>query len=341
MGRAAIWLALAGITFFVVTRFASLPALGRAFARMSLPWLGAALGMHLVFFLLYGLLYRTTFAMVGVRSRVWDLLPVYFAASVANVVAPTGGATGAALFIANAHRRGQSPGRAAVGVLVVLIADLLTLVPFLAWGLHELRRTSGMVGGWVLAGAAIYLALMLVLSSALWLANREAAEEAAILRWVERVVNRAWWRLRRRPMLTEGWAERTARQLADAAVAVARNPRRVGRITLLGLLLHVVNLGDLWAVFQALGQPVAPGALVCGFALGIVFFVIGVIPQGVAVVEGVMAYVFTTLGYPPGTVGAAVLVFRALNFVLPVLIGTVFVRRVAAEVAGAQGVPGA
>lgn len=325
--RWLLWVVFLGAMLLVVTRFASLEQLARAFAQASIPFVVAAIALHVGYFLVYALIYREGFAVVGVRAPYGHVLPLYFASTVANAIAPVGGAAGAAVFVADARLRGQSAARAAVGMLVVLLADLATLFPFIAWGLLVLGR-RGAIAGWIWLGAGAYTAFVLLLVGGILLSRRAAWREARVLGFVERRVNRLWDRIRHRPLLRPGWAEDTAEHLSAAAAAVSGAKGKVAVLTLLGLLLHAVNLGDLWALFGAFHQPVTPGPLVAGFSMGIVFFIVGIVPQGVAVVEGVMSLVFTSLGFSPARVAATVVAFRGLNFFLPILVGLFFFRRI-------------
>ena len=61
-------------------------------------------------------------------SRLRDLFPLLFGAIFVNVVAPAGGASGAALFVDHAARSGQSTARTAAGILLQLITSLGALV---------------------------------------------------------------------------------------------------------------------------------------------------------------------------------------------------------------------
>jgi uncharacterized protein (TIRG00374 family) len=266
------------------------------------------------------------FALVGVDGTMGNLLPVYLASNVANALAPTGGAAAAALFIENARARGQSAARAAVGVGFVLFADLATVVPFLGVGLWFLQYRHDLKAYETL-GALSFVALLALLIVALHLARRSNGLLEWVLGALSTLVNAVGQKLRRRTWLAPGWATRTAEQFAGAAHAIARNPRQLGVALSLALALNLISATALMILFVAYQQPVAPGALLAGFGLGIVFYVISVIPQGIAVVEGVMALVFTSLGYPGHKVAAIVLTFRGLRYWMPIVVGMLFVRR--------------
>lgn len=329
------WLLLLVVLVVVVSRFTDLRQLGQALARAHVGWILVATLIHVVFFLLHGNLYRLGFRSVGVRSTVAGLLPVFFASTYLNAVAPSGGTAGAAVFVADARRRGESPARAAVGTVVVLIVDLATLLPFLAGGLIVLGRRDHLAA-YDLAGAGLYLVFVGGLVVALALARRHVRLLTRTLRWIERQVVRVTSWLRRPSPLGEAWARRMATELSAAASAVFSSPRTVTELTLTGMVLHVVNLVGLYALFLAFDQPLDLGAGLAAFALGIVFYVIAVVPQGLAAVEGIMGLVFTSLGMPPAPALGIILSFRGMNFWLPLALGLFFVRRLPDLGAGVQ-----
>ncbi len=94
------------------------------------------------------------------------------------------------------------------------------------------------------------------------------------------------------------------------------------------LASHLVNLACVYVIFLAFRRPLDFGPLVAGYAMGFVFWVVSPTPQGIGVVEGVMALVYTSLGVPAATAVLAALTFRGLAFWLPLLIGFFLLRRV-------------
>lgn len=328
MLRRWLWMVLlVGVVVLVISRFTNLQHLGDALARANWWWLAAATALHAAFFLLHGNLYRLGFESVGVASTVRGLLPVFFASTYLNAVAPSGGTAGAAVFVADAQRRGESPARAAVGTVVVLIADLATLLPFLAGGLVFLAR-RGRLAYYDLLGASLYLVFVSGLILALTLARHRVRALTRMLGWIERIIGRvaAWFR--RQSPLGRSWAERVAADLSAAAVAVFGSTSTVLKLLAAGTALHLVNLVGLYALFPAFEQKLNIGTGLAGFSLGIVFYVIAIVPQGLAAVEGIMGLVFTSLGMPAAPALGIILAFRAMNFWLPLVIGLFFVKRV-------------
>jgi uncharacterized protein (TIRG00374 family) len=317
------WLLLAvfvGVTIWVISRFTGIKDLGAAMSQAHWPWLVVGVVVHMAYFIMYAKLYQLSFDVVGVKSNTWGLLPVMFSALFANTIVPSGGTAGGAIFIADAARRGQSGARAAVGTLLVMLIDLATLVPFLAYGLAFLS-VNLQLHAYDLITSAMFVSFIVLLVAGLILAHHEPGWLRRVLGWIRRAANRVGGLFKHPDLVGEDWPDKNAQDLAAAAGAISEYPDKLAWALGWAILMHIVNLGGLWALFLAFRQPIQLGALVAGFAMGIVFFVINVLPQGVAAVEGIMALVFTSVGIPSDTTVAVVLSFRAVNFYLPIIFG--------------------
>lgn len=324
--RIVLWLLLVALMLVVITRFTSLKTLGATLIQARWQWVLVAIATHLIYFVLYTRLYQVGFRVVDVRSRMRDLLPLFFASVFVNAVAPSGGAAAGALFVDDANRRGQSGARAAVGTVLVLVTDLATLIPFLAFGIVFLSRRRNLQF-YDIIGAAIFVIFTSILMSLLVLAKWKPDRLRQLLNWTRQIVNTVGGWFRHPDLLAEDWAGRNAAEFADASGAIARHPQRLLHTCFLGLVLHALNVAGLYALFLAYAQSVQPGTLIAGFGLGIVFYVVSVVPQGVAAVEGVMGAVFTSMGIPAAKAITIVMAFRGLNYWLPLILGFFFVHR--------------
>jgi uncharacterized protein (TIRG00374 family) len=330
--RTALLLVLfLGFTVLVVSRFSDARDLFATLASGLWPWVLVGVVIHSLYFSFYAVLYQIGFSVVGVRTRAYALLPVVFASLFVNAVAPLGGAGGAALFINHVGKRGESGGRAAIGLILVLIADLATLIPFMIIGLFYLYQQDKLQN-YDLVGGGIYLFFIGGLVFLMLLSTWQQENVRLFLNWVRRVANHigAWFK--RPGLLDQDWADHNTRELNLAAHTITSHPRQLTLVMLWGFMLHVLNLIGLYAFFLAFRQPVSLGGLVAGFVLGIVFFIVSFIPQGVGAVEGIMALVYTSLGIPSAKAIAIALVFRGVNFWLPLLVGLLLIRRITAPI---------
>jgi uncharacterized protein (TIRG00374 family) len=317
------WLLVAvfiGITIVVISRFTGLKDLAAAMSEAYWPWLVLGVAIHAGYFVMYAKLYQLCFDVVGVESTTAGLLPVMFSALFANTIIPSGGTAGGAIYVTDAAQRGQSGARAAVGTVLVMLSDLATLIPFIAYSLFFLAA-RGSLRWFVSVTTGMFLAFLILMTAGLILADRRPDWLRRVLERLRTLINIVAGWFKHPDLVGEDWPERNAHDLATASDAIVRFPRKVTLALGWAFFLHFVNLAGLFAFFRAFRQPVQLGTLVSGFAIGIVFFVINVLPQGVAATEGIMALIFTSQGVPSETSVAIVLAFRAVNFYLPIVFG--------------------
>ena len=313
-------LVLVGFTWFILTRFASFGELLSRLVQGLWGWVLLAFVMHFFYFFLYAVLYHFSFRAVGVRLTTLQLFPVLFAALFVNAVAPAGGAGGAAIFIDYAARRRQSGARTAVGVLLTLVTDLFTLIPFIGFGVvflsnqHHLR-----VYEWL--AFLFYVIFVLGLAGLLMAAYWKPAWLRALLHKLQGWANQLGEMVNHPDLLSEQWAERNANEFIDGAGAVAQRPRILAEVLMIGVLLHLINMIGLYAFFLAYQQPVSMGTLNAAFSLGIVFFIVTIVPQGVGAVEGIMGLILVDMGVSRTTAGVIALAYRGVNFWIPIVIG--------------------
>ena len=325
--RWIFWLLIIGFLWLVVSQFNEAKRLVETMVNGQWQWIVAALGIQGLYYIAFTGSYQRAFATVGVKSNLWELMPVTFGSLFVNVVAPAGGATGAALFVDEAARRGQSPTRAATGTLLQLVCDFGAFTLILITGLIYLSIQQDLQLYEAL-GALTLLAITLALSSVLGLGFWRPHLLERLLNWIQRTSIWINERIKFIPSLTEDWAEKNAREFNQASWAIVDHPYHLAQTLALTLAAHLLDLTTLYFLFRTFHQPIKFGTLIAGYAMGILFWIISITPQGIGVVEGVMALVYTSLKVPAETATAVSLVFRGLTFWLPLLLGFILLRRV-------------
>ncbi len=324
--RVIFWVLLIAFLWVLATRFVEIKNLITTLATGQWQWIAAALLLQTIFYLVFTALYQSAFYTVDVRARLLRLLPLTFAAIFVNVVAPSGGASGAALFMDDAAQRGESPSRVAAGNLLQVIADYLGFTLVLVVGLvylffvHDLQTYE-------IAAAVILMVITTGMTGVLLVGLWRPALLRRLLSWARGLVNGIFRRLKRPPALDESWVEENAGEFIAAASAVVAHPARLARTVAISLLSHFVNIASLYAVFRAFHQNIGLGVLVAGYSIGILFWIVSITPQGIGVVEGVMALVYTSLGVSGSVAAVVSLTWRGLSFWLPMLIGFVVLRK--------------
>jgi uncharacterized membrane protein YbhN (UPF0104 family) len=190
-----------------ISHFTQVKELVKTLAGGRWEWILTAALIQVINYVVFTAAYQSAFTTVGVQSRLLDLIPVMLGSRFMNVVAPSGGASGAAVFIDDAIRRGQPPARAAAGLLLQLVSDYIAFTLILAGGLTYLFFQQNLKTYEVVA-ALVLLLVTLTLSSTLMLGFWRADLLRRLLSWVQRAVNALGVKLHRAPLLSEDWAER-------------------------------------------------------------------------------------------------------------------------------------
>jgi hypothetical protein len=108
------------------------------------------------------------------------------------------------------------------------------------------------------------------------------------------------------------------------------SPASIVHLVAIALAAHALSAASLGALGFAFGHPLPLRGLVAAYALGLVTWIFSPVPQGIGVVEGVIAATTASLGVPLRAAILMALAFRALTFWLPMLAGFVLVRRLKA-----------
>ena len=312
--------------WIVISRLTELQQLKDTLAQGQWSWIWAAVFSQMVFYTVFSASYQAAFATVGVTSRTRDLIPVVLGSLFVNVVVPSGGAGGAALFADDLSRRGQSKVKTAAGILLQLIADYSSFTLLLIPGLVYLFIEHDLKSYEVVA-AVILLLTTTGLSCILLLGIWKPEWLHRLFGWSQRTANWLFGRLQRSLNMAEDWAQKNADEFNQASAAVAGNPSGLMRAIVVLLISHILHITTLYLLFRAFNQPVGLGTLMAGYAIGLLFWIVSPTPQGIGIVEGMMTLTFTSLGISSAVGATVALAFRGLTFWLPMLLGFFAVQR--------------
>ena len=324
--RWIFWIVIIAFLWVVISRFSEIKKLAETLMSGQWQWVAVAALTQVIFYITYTALYQSAFLTVGVKSKLFELLPVTFGSIFLNVAAPSGGASGAALFVDDASRRGQSAARATVGTLLVMVADFSAFLVLLVAGMVYLF-THHTLKIYEIVAAVFLIVIIGGLTGFLLLGLWRPQWLQKVLSWLRGFANRIARMLRRPDFLDEAWVERNTAEFTEAAIAIAAQPAMLMQTLGIAFASHLINLTSLYFVFLAFQQKVHFGVLVAGYAMGILFWIVAITPQGIGVVEGMMTLVFASLGIPIERATVIALAFRGLSFWLPLAIGFILLRR--------------
>jgi phosphatidylglycerol lysyltransferase len=325
--RLLLWLVFGAATWLLASHVPDLIALASTM-RTGLPaWIAAATALQVAYYACYVATFRQSFVAVGVVRPYREYVPAVLGSLFANVVVPAAGTAGPALVVDDSSQHGASVARSTAGVVVSELADFSGFAIIVFGGLIYLAILRRLTS-YELVAAGLLLVLVLAFVAVLLLGVLHPAALLRTLTALQSLVTRLRRVVRRAQAETDSdWASRQAAEFSEAAGLVAAHPRELARAWAFSLLGHTADLVSLGCLALAFGWR-SPGSIIAAYAVGVLLWVISIVPQGIGVVEGAMTLVFVSFGAPAATAAAITLAFRGLSFWLPFAIGGVLLRRV-------------
>lgn len=315
---------LAGIVF-VIFRFSELKNIIDTLHRSDLRFLIAAVVIELIWMFNSATDYGSLYRLVGLKEKTPHLVLVATAANFVNVIAPSVGIGGMAVFLDDATRQNHPTGRVTVVGVLYILFDYLAFFCVLALGFIVLIRRNNLNAGEITA-TAILLAIATGVAFLLYLGYKSAERLGNTLAWLARLINRILRPFLHRNYLQEDRARYFAVEVAEG-IAMLRGKRR----GLLWPFLFALNnfallICVLAFTFLAWGTPFSVGTLVGGFAIAYLFLIVSPTPSGLGVVEGAMTIALNTLRVQWEAAVLITLTYRFITFWFPLAIGAVAFR---------------
>lgn len=306
--------------YFVISRFAQLQEIINTLQRGTPRWLLLAIAVQGAWLLNVAASFRAIYRLLGIEEQIGHLLQVAAAANFVNVVTPSMGMGGMAVFVVDGKRRALPSGRVSTAVAMYVVYDYLGFLIVLALGLfilfrHQQLRTAE------IGAAAIFLVVSIVLGSLVFAGMRSEGQLERLLTRMGSWVNRLLHPLLRRPYLDLERAHEFAHDVADGLKEARRS--REGLLLPAGLALSnkALLVAILFLMFLAFGQGFTVPALIAGFSMGYLFLIVSPTPSGVGFVEGAMTLTLNSMDVPLAPAAIISLAYRGITFWLPLAYG--------------------
>jgi uncharacterized protein (TIRG00374 family) len=320
MGKFIVVIALFLGIAIVVLSFSELETIVMTLQQAHPLYFLLALLFQIAWFYVVGRMYHSIYHLLGLQESPLTLGRIATAANFINVVAPTAGVGGIALFAAEARRRGHPPGRVTVAAALFLLLDQAAFLCILALGLVILIRRNDLGAGEITASLFL-LAIAVTYAFVLYLGYRSEQKLGDLLAKMVRLVNRILKPFIHREYLSEGRAHEFAHEISDGLSGLTEKTTSLVRPVLWGLLSKTLLMGVLLSSFLSFDVPFSAGTIIAGFAIAYLFFVVSPTPSGIGIVEGIMPIALSSLRVDWSQAVIITLAYRAVTFWLPLGIG--------------------
>jgi uncharacterized protein (TIRG00374 family) len=310
---------------FVIGRFAELQSIFETLKRGDWRFLVIALGVQLAWLFNIAMIFRVIYRALGIEEKMTRLAMMSAAATFANVVAPSVGMSGVAVFISEARRKGYSPARATLAGVLYILFDYAGFLCVLTLGLIVLFRRNDLNLPELIASFILFL-LAMVIASLLYLGMRSAETLGSVLAWMARQVNRVLFPFLHRQYLSEQRAIEFAHDAAEGLRELQKKPKDLILPLLLALSSKTLLILVLFLMFMAFKVPLSIGTLIAGFSIGYLFLIISPTPAGLGFVESGLTLALASMYVPLSAAAVIVIAYRGYTFWLPFAIGGIALR---------------
>jgi glycosyltransferase 2 family protein len=310
---------------FAILRFSEIKNILNTLHHSNYRFLIAALIVELIWLFNSATDYGSIYRLVGLKEKTLHLILVATASNFVNIIAPSVGIGGIAVFLDDAKRQNHSTGRVTVvGVLYVLF-DYVAFFCVLALGFVVLIRRNNINAG-ELTAAAILLAIASGVAFLLYLGYKSAERLGKTLAWLARGINRILRPFIHRDYLQEERAHTFSSEVAEGIAMLRGKQKQMGWPFLYALNNFALLICVLAFTFLAWGTPFSVGTLVGGFAIAYLFLIVSPTPSGLGVVEGAMTIALNTLRVQWEAALLITLTYRFITFWFPFAVGAVAFR---------------
>jgi len=310
---------------YVIWNLAEVEAIGDTFQRGNWRYLTFALVLEVIWLINVAGSYWGIYHALGLNENIDTLLLASSGAYFVNVLAPSAGASGLAVFISTARRRGYSTARTTVAGVLYLFFDYAGFLCVLALGLIVLFRRDTLSATEIAASAVLVL-IAIFFSGLLYLGMRSANALGATLAWIARQINRALEPFIHRQYLSEARAHEFAQEAASGLSEARRKPKELILPIALAITNKALLISILLLIFMAFNVPLSIGTLIASFSIGYLFLIVSPTPAGIGIVEGALTLALSSMYIPLGTAAIVALAYRGITFWFPLALGGLSLR---------------
>lgn len=264
--------------------------------------------------------YAYLYHLMDVEESLWRLVLLSSAANFINVVAPSGGFGGLAVFIEDAGRRRYPRGLAAAAGALHLFLEYAAFMVILGMGWVVLIRRDDLNPGEFMASMILF-GIVVALGILIWIGSRSGEQLGRVLAWIARQTNRVAWPLIRKEYFREVAAREFGVEVAEGLSILRVRHRGAVVPFLFAVSSKILQTAILATTFLAFDVGFSFGTVVAGFASCYLFLIVSPTPSGIGVVETLLPLTLSSLNIPWEQAVVVTLTYRGLTFWLPLLVG--------------------
>jgi len=310
---------------FVYLSFGEIETILQTLEKGNVWFVLLAILIQCCWFFVSGLTYLSLYRILGMDGTVPQLALMSSAANFVNIIAPSAGMGGMAVFISNANRNNQSLGKVTVVSVLYVFLDYIAFLVVLTLGLIVLFRRNDLHPTEI-AASLVMVAIAAGLGFLLYLGSKSDQALGNALAWMARLVNRVIRPFIHRDYMSEARSHEFAQEMAKDLSTLPERYRSLVKPLLFAFLNKTLMMSILTASFLSFEIPFSVGTIIGGFSISYLFLIVSPTPSGIGIVEGIMPLALYSLRVPWSQAVIITLAYRGITFWFPLGIGAIAFR---------------
>jgi uncharacterized protein (TIRG00374 family) len=304
----------------VILSFGEIETILNTLKHSHLQYFFLAVIIQCVWFISSGRMYQSVFHLLGIQESTLTLSRIATAANFINVVAPTAGMGGVALFATEARRRGHPAGKVTVAAALFLLLDQASFLVVLSLGLIILVRRNDLSASEISASIFLF-GIAIAYAFILYLGYRSEEKLGNLLakaaHWINRIANF----FRKGEYISEIRPHEFAHEVAEGFSGLTEKTSSLIRPILWGILDKSLLMLILICAFLSFEVPFSIETIIAGFSIAYLFLIVSPTPSGIGIVEGIMPIALSSLNVNWSQAVVITLTYRAVTFWIPLAVG--------------------
>jgi glycosyltransferase 2 family protein len=310
---------------FIYLKLSELQSIYETIKNSNWIYLGIGILIECLWMLNLAIKFKSMYRVVGLKESGLQMFLITSAANFVNVLGPTGGIGGISVFIDAGRRRNYSTAKVMVVGALYVMYDYAALLCLLTLGIIVLIRRNSLEMSEIIA-TGIFIVLAIGMTALLILGAKSAKQLGMVLAWVAGIINRLLKPFLHRDYLKKENARQFAWEIAEGIKLVRGKGKELIWPFLFSLNNKALQVCVMAIAFLTVGAPISVGSVIGGVSIANLFVIVSPTPSGIGFVEGIVPFTLKMLQVPWDFCVLITLIYRALTFWLPLLVGVVTFR---------------
>jgi len=319
------------VVFFLLTRLTEISEIVNILSTSNWLYVGCAVIFEALWLINLGFTYQSIYDLLGLRSKKQRMVALTASANFVNIVAPSAGMSGFAVFLADGKKRKFPSGKVTIACMITLVLDYLALTILALLGIVVLIHRNSLSSSEIVGISIIFMAVLGILVG-LYISAKSPERLTSILSGLIHFGARFIKPLRKKETELVEKISAFSLDTSEGIHTILQNPKGLLKPIIFTFFNKTIQIGILFLLFMAFNTPYSVGTIVAGLAIANMFLIVSPTPSGIGFVEGILTIALKSLHVPIDSAAVITLGFRAITFWLPLMVGMMAFRIFSANV---------